>query len=100
MESTLRAVECDNVRILKIISKYCHYESKSVAKSSVRNAEFMKFINCAAKSASFDCTKVLLCNADKLDWSEQKRPLVLLNAVREHPENLDAVHLLSLSVLD
>jgi len=91
VESTLRAVECDNVRILKIILKYCRYE-KTVGNSPDRNAEFLQFINAAAYHSSFDCSKVLLSNADKVDWSSNKRPIVLLNAVREHPENLDAIH--------
>merc|ERR1719242_626570 len=92
VESTLRAVECDNVIILKIICKYCDYEIRSVAKSTDRNKEYMDFINCAARNASFDCITLLLAHSDKLDWSREQRPRVLLNAVREHPENLELAH--------
>jgi len=94
VESTLRAIECDNTRPLGIVLKYCGYDSKDIKKglSVARNGEMIQFINCSAKSSSFDCTKLLLSSAKSLDWSSQKRPDVLLNACRFHPENLDAIH--------
>eukprot|EP01083_Nonionella_stella_P087945 244853_1 len=89
--ATKRCIENDNVHILRIMLKHCDY-AKLNHTNIMRNNETIEFINTAAKHASFDCISLLLNNTlDKLDWSTQKRPIVLLNAVQYHPENVEMI---------
>jgi len=91
VESTKKCIQNDNVKILKIILKYCNYD-KINGNNIARNNEIIEFINNAAKYASFDCISLLLKSPNKLDWSSQKRPIVLLNSVKYHHENLEIIN--------
>mmetsp|Transcript_40427 Transcript_40427/g.64822 ORF Transcript_40427/g.64822 Transcript_40427/m.64822 type:complete len:442 (-) Transcript_40427:191-1516(-) len=95
LESVEKCIECDNLRILKIICKHCGYESGHMrATEYARNAEYMRMLDYCAKYASFDCLTYLLKAPQNLNWSEQKRPSLLLNAVKWHPENLEMINLM------
>ena len=90
IESTLKCIEKDNVKILKIILKYCGYDQIS-SNNFERNGEIINFINHSAKYNAFDCISLLLKSPKKLDWTQQKRPIVLLNAVKFHHENIEII---------
>jgi len=92
VESSKRCVGCDNSAILQIIIKYCNYDK--FRKQAARNKEFIKFIEIAAECASFECLKILLSekSAHNIDWSEQKRPVCLLNAIKYHHANIEMIN--------
>merc|ERR1712228_286631 len=90
VESTQRCIQAKNAVILKIILKYCNYE-KIGNNNESRKREVIEFINIAARNASFDCLKLLLIDPKKIEWTEQKRPLCLLNAIKYHHANLEMI---------
>merc|ERR1712087_512263 len=49
-------------------------------------------MGCAARYSAVDCLQLLLKHSDKLDWSAQKRPLMLAEAVKH--QNLDIIELM------
>merc|ERR1719229_97452 len=52
----------------------------------------IQFIDIAAKHASFECLKILMAAPQQINWSEQKRPVCLLNAIKYNPANLEMIN--------
>lgn len=94
VEATLSCIACDNFRVLKIVLKYCSYDLVALkeARPGPRNDEMMRFLSSAARHSAMDCLRLLLKHTDKLDWSAQKRPVMLAEAVKH--QNLDIIALI------
>lgn len=94
VESTKRCIQNDNIRLFKILWKYCAYDKINYF-DNVRNNEVIEFINTASKYASFDCISLLLKYPNKLNWRNgaiRYKPICLLNAVKYHHNNLKLIN--------
>jgi len=91
----------NNIKILKILLKFGKYNIQSLVEmTSTQNYEeiearkdcVIECISFAAGCGALQCLKLLLQAPDLLNWTEQLRPVMLLNAIRYKSHNLELVH--------